>query len=357
MRAIEFRTDQVAHVVEIPVPVPGADEVLVRITSAGICGSDITALRGVHPFRIPPLISGHEGGGIVASLGAGVSESWLGRSVAIEPQKACRTCEPCTTGVYHLCRDRVMLGMAGWSGTLAEYVVAPVRCLFPVHPVVPDDLLALVEPLAVAHHAVMQAAGVENRVIAVLGGGTIGGLIVHFLHEFNAETVVVSDIRPHNRSVGIQLGATGGVDPSQTGWKEQAFALAGGRFDVVFVAAAVPGIVDDAVSLLRPQGQVVQVGLFSTPISFDITALQQDEKSIIGSNVYTGVDFAASVSTLEKNSALIRQLVNAISNLEEASDYLNGKMLGSVDDVVKMLVIPARSHSENRSFEASHVSA
>ncbi|WP_255412638.1 zinc-binding dehydrogenase [Cryobacterium sp. Y62] len=330
---------------------------LVRITSAGVCGSDITALRGVHPFRVPPLISGHEGGGTVVSLGAEVPESWLGRSVAIEPQKACGTCEPCMTGVYHLCRDRLMLGMVGWSGTLAEYVVAPTRCLFPVSPAVPDDLLALVEPLAVAHHAVMQAAEVAKRKIAVLGGGTIGGLIVHFLHEFNAETVVVSDIRPHNRSVGIQFGATGAVDPFQKGWKEEAFALAGGRFDVVFVAAAVPGIVDEAVSLLRPQGQVVQVGLFSAAITFDITALQQDEISIVGSNVYTGGDFAAGVATLEKHPALIRQLVNAISTLEEASDYLTGKMFGSVDDVVKMLVIPAQPPSEDRQLEDSHVSA
>ena len=122
------------------------------------------------------------------------------------------------------------------------------------------------------------------------------------------------------------------------GWREEAAGPSG--VDVVFVATAVPGVVDDAVSLLRPRGVVVQVGLFSAPVEVDVAALQQDEKTLVGSNVYTAVDFEVAVATLERSAGRLEALVSRRTDLQGAVDHLNAKVAGEPDDVVKLLALP-----------------
>lgn len=335
MRAVEFTADHTARVVDVAVPEPAEGEVLVQIASSGVCGSDVTALRGVHPFRVPPLISGHEGGGVVVGLGDGVDASWEGRAVALEPQRACGRCRPCEDGLPHLCRARLMLGMPGWAGTLAEYVTAPVACLHPAADAVPRELLALAEPLAVVHHALVMAGDVSGLAVAVLGGGPIGALAVHVARRAGARSVAATDPRPGNRDLCARLGADPVADPTTSEGRE---AIA--QCDVVLVAAAAPTLVDDAVALLRPRGTVVQVGLFSGPVSVDVAALQQDEKTLVGSNVYTADDFAAAVETLEDSASTLEAMVTVRTDLQGAVDHLTAKAAGEPDEVVKLLALP-----------------
>ena len=343
MKAVEFTTDHLARVVDREVPTPAADEVLVRITSAGICGSDLTALKGAHPFRVPPLITGHEGGGTVVEVGSGVDPGWVGRPVALEPQRACGDCPMCAAGWPHLCRNRVMLGMAQWSGTLAEYVRAPTSCLHPADPAVPVELLALAEPLAVCEHALTMAPSLDGARVAVLGGGPIGALLVHLAQVRGATRVVATDPRPSSRDACTRMGAHACLDPTATGWREQACrdeAGAPAPMDVVLVAATAPTIVDDAIALLRPRGTAVQVGLFSAPVTVDVAALQQDEKTLVGSTVYAAADFAAAVAELGRSFAELAALVTDGDGLGGATDYLNAKVGGRPDEVVKLLVRP-----------------
>ncbi|MEJ8277403.1 zinc-dependent alcohol dehydrogenase [Pseudonocardia spirodelae] len=338
MRAVEFGTDRTARVVDVAPPRPDAGEVTVRITSAGVCGSDVTALRGVHPFRVPPLITGHEGGGIVTAVGDGVDPSWRGRPVALEPQRACGRCAPCTTGLVHLCRDRLMLGMAGWPGTLAEQVTAPVSCLHPVDDAVPAALLALAEPLAVAEHAVAAGPAPRGARVAVLGGGPIGALLVHLAATGGAEHLLATDPRAASREACTRVGAHATADPTTDGWRD---AVRGDGFDLVHVAATAPGILDDAVALLRPRGTVVVVGLFAGPVTFDVAALQQDEKSLVGSTVYTADDFAAAARGLGEHWRTLAGLVTDGGGLDGAVAFLRAALDGRSDDVVKLLVDPA----------------
>jgi threonine dehydrogenase-like Zn-dependent dehydrogenase len=340
MRAVEFTTEQVARVIERGIPAPGPGEVRVGITSAGICGSDVTALRGVHPFRIPPLISGHEGGGTVVEAHPGTPETWLGRQVAIEPQRACRDCEACAAGLPQLCRNRVMLGMASWPGTLAEYVTVPVSCLHPVGPSVPAELLALAEPLAVGHHALSMAPPLAHSHVAVLGGGPIGALLVHLAVQAGAGTVVATDPRPGSRAACERLGASVTADPREVSWRDDVLANGPG-IDVVFVATAAPGVLDDATALLRARGVAVEVGLFSGPVDFDVTALQQGEKTLVGSNVYSAADFEMAVGTLERSASELAALANDHGGLDRAVDYLNAKAAGRSDEIIKLLIHPS----------------
>ncbi|WP_018332145.1 zinc-dependent alcohol dehydrogenase [Actinomycetospora chiangmaiensis] len=333
MRALEFTAELEARVVDAPAPAPGPGEVLVAITSAGVCGSDVSALRGTHPFRRPPLITGHEGGGRVVEVGPDVEPGWVGRQVALEPQRACGACGPCGEGLVHLCRNRLMLGMPGWTGTLAEYVTAPLACLHPVADEVPDGLLALAEPLAVAHHAQGRAPHLAGTRVGVLGGGPIGALQVVTAIEAGGEVAVVTDPRAHCREAALALGAAEAVEPDDA----DRFA---GTLDVVFVAAAAPGLVDQAVALVTPRGTVVQVGLFAGPVEVDVLALQQDEKTLTGAIVYTADDVAAAVRTLERSWRDLGALATDVGSLDAVADYLHAVLDGRGPDVIKVLTRP-----------------
>ncbi|MCD2191923.1 alcohol dehydrogenase catalytic domain-containing protein [Actinomycetospora endophytica] len=338
MRALEFTAEHLARVVDAPAPSPTPGEVLVAVTSAGVCGSDVTALKGVHPFRVPPLITGHEGGGAVVAVGEGVDDAWRGRVVALEPQRACGRCGPCTETpepLPHLCRDRLMLGMPAWPGTLAEYVTAPLACLYPVDGSVPDGLLALAEPLAVAEHAVRRGPDPRDREVAVLGGGPIGALLVHLAVAGGAAGVLATDPRRLARDTCARLGAVV-VDPTTAG----AFDGRSGTLDVVYVATTAPGVLDQAIALLRPRGTVVEVGLFGGRVEFDVVGLQQDEKTLTGSTVYTAADFAAAVAALERSWRDLAGLVTDGGGLDGVVGHLTDAVAGRPSDVIKLLVRP-----------------
>jgi L-iditol 2-dehydrogenase len=333
MRALEFTAGLEARVIDTEPPTPGPDEVLVGITSAGVCGSDVAALRGTHPFRRPPLITGHEGGGRVVEVGRGVDRGWIGRQVALDPQRACGECGPCAEDLPHLCRDRLMLGMPGWSGTLAEYVTAPLACLHAVADEVPEGLLALAEPLAVAHHAQRRAPDLGGKRVGVLGGGPIGALQVVTAREAGGEVAVVTDPRAHCRAAALALGAAEAVEPAG------ADHLAG-TLDVVFVAAAAPVLVDQAIALVKPRGTIVQVGLFAGPVEVDVLALQQDEKTLTGATVYTADDVAAAVRTLERSWRDLGALATDVGSLDAVAEHLRAVLDGRGPDVIKVLVRP-----------------
>ena len=347
MKAIEFREDRTAHLVEVAAPEAEAGGVIVRITAAGICGSDLAALGGRHPFRIPPLISGHEGGGTIVMVGAGVAGWAVGDRVAIEPQLSCGTCAVCTGGDYHLCPEKIMLGIARWPGTFAEYVQVPVSTLHRLPPEVDDELGALVEPMAVAVHSVRQAPAIDGNDIVVLGGGTIGAMIAYQALRRGAEQVVVTDPRAGNRDICGALGAIA-LDPTTPNWREQARGrMRAGSADVVFVAAAVPGIIDEAIRLVRPRGTVVQVGLFDGQVPVLISALQMAEKRLVGSNVYDGDDMREAISAIAETPDAIRTLITHRGDLASAAEYLTRKVAGEPDDVVKYVVFPDPTMEEN----------
>lgn len=336
MRAIEFRPDRTAAVVRRPVPQPGPGEVLVRVLSAGICGSDFTALAGRHPFRIAPLISGHEGGGRVEAWGDGVTDWAVGERVVFEPQRSCHDCALCQEGLGYLCPNKVMMGVAEWPGTLAEFAVAPAAALHRVAPEVPDWLLALGEPMAVAVHSVQQAPDLAGHRVLVLGGGSIGAFIVHRAAAAGAAEIVVSEPRDHNRELCLAFGADAAIIPAEL---PEEFG-AGTWFDTVFVAAAVPGIVDTALAAVRPRGTVVQVGLFGSPETVRIPRLQMAERRLVGSNVYTPSNVDEANAAIATDPGTIARVVSHRGSLEDAVGFLNARMAGVADETIKYIVEP-----------------
>src|SRR3954447_4390858 len=172
MRRVVVTTEGV-EVVEADVPAPGPGEAQVRTSLAGVCGSDVHALHGRHPFVRLPYHPGHEVVGLVTAVGDGVTAVAAGRRVTLEPYLPCWDCKQCRAGRENLCERLRFFGCAHDQGAMAELFTVDARRLHAV----PDELgwtgVALVEPLGTPVHAIRLAGGVTGRAVAILGAGTI----------------------------------------------------------------------------------------------------------------------------------------------------------------------------------------
>jgi 2-desacetyl-2-hydroxyethyl bacteriochlorophyllide A dehydrogenase len=291
MRAVVLTGVEEIEVQDIDVPDHGPDEVLIRVGAGGICGSDMHAYRGHHPFRRPPVVLGHEAAGEVLEVGEQVTDLRPGDRVAVEPQIACMTCSLCLRGFTNLCRSARRPGL-GWGGTFAEFMMAPRRVVYRLGDDTPFELGALVEPAAVAMRAFRRGEVRLGDRVAVLGAGPIGGLIAHIADRGHPGLLIVSDVKPFNLEFMRSLGVENAVDASAVDVVEAGDALSAGEgFDVVFVTSPNDSGLIDAVQLARPGGRVVQVAIYGREIPFDATQAVLREVEVRASLTYSPDDF------------------------------------------------------------------
>jgi L-iditol 2-dehydrogenase len=200
---IEFR--------QIPTPEPGPGEVLVKIMRIGVCGSDIHVYHGKHPFTKYPVTQGHEVSGKIAALGENVRGLRTGQRVTIEPQVVCGKCYPCRHGKYNLCEELKVMGFQT-TGTASEYFAVDAARVTPL----PDEMTynegAMIEPLAVAVHAVRRAGDVRGLQVGVLGAGPIGNLVAQCAKAMGAAKVMVTDVSDYRLELAKACGADAAVN-------------------------------------------------------------------------------------------------------------------------------------------------
>lgn len=189
---------------EVPMPKAKEHEVIVQVKASGICGSDIARIyqTGAH---VSPLIPGHEFSGIVTEAGAGTDRAWLGRRVGIFPLIPCRTCLPCQRKQYEMCRNYSYLGSRR-DGGFAEYAAVPQENLMELPENVSFEAAAMLEPMAVAVHAMRRLAIPENGTIAVCGLGTIGLLLLMFLREAGFKEIYAIGNKDFQKQAALRLG-------------------------------------------------------------------------------------------------------------------------------------------------------
>ncbi len=168
-------------------PTIKAHEVLVEVKASGVCGSDIQRLYGTGTYSYP-LIPGHEFSGIVIETGAEVDDAWKGRHVGIFPLIPCESCNPCRKKQYEMCRHYDYLGSRR-DGGFAEYVAVPEKNLVRLPDGVAFEEAAMLEPMAVAVHAMRRMSPKASDTIAICGLGTIGLLLLMFLREAGIENI------------------------------------------------------------------------------------------------------------------------------------------------------------------------
>jgi len=191
---------------EVPVPEVKPGQVLVAMKRVGVCGSDIHVFHGQHPYVTYPLTQGHEVSGEIVALGEGVTSLAIGQKVTIEPQVTCGQCHPCRHGKYNLCENLKVMGFQT-TGAASEYFAVDAAKIT----LLPDSMTfeegAMIEPLAVAVHAVKRVGDITGKKVAVLGAGPIGILLVQTLKAFGAAEVLVTDVSDLRLKLAKACGA------------------------------------------------------------------------------------------------------------------------------------------------------
>ncbi|QMV42774.1 zinc-dependent alcohol dehydrogenase [Cohnella cholangitidis] len=321
MKAVFVQDAYEVVVKEVDMPEPGNNEVLIKVKAAGICGSDIHTYKGLHPFRKPPVIIGHELSGEVVQVGSAVTKFQAGDRVTVEPQTGCGTCEYCLTGNVNYCENRGAPGIGAWYGAMAEYFAAPEQTVFKLPDGMDYEQGALVEPFAVGVHAVRKAGiGVGDKV-AILGAGPIGLLAMAAAKAAGATTLLVTDVMDYALESAMNMGATHTLNiMNKKDWMQDAKAIVGGTFDKVLIAAGVPGIVDQSLALLRKGGRVVTIAMFHGDQTFNIHNLQNQEKEIVGCMTYTREDTITAIDMIAAGAVNLEAIVSHRLSPEQAAE-------------------------------------
>lgn len=300
MKAARWHGAKDIRVEDIDEPSPGPGEVRIKVAWTGICGSDLheylagpifVPVGAEHPLSHDkaPITMGHEYCGEVVELGDGVEGLSVGDRVAIEPIFACDTCRPCRDGKYNLCEKLGFVGLSGGHGGFAAYSVVPARMAHRM----PDGLSmeqgALVEPAAVALHAVRISAMRAGDTAAVFGAGPIGLLVVEALRIAGAAKIFVVEPSESRRQKALDLGATAAFDPGAGDPVQAILDRTVGGVEVAFEVTGVPAVLPQAIQSTRYEGQTLVVSIWETEASFQPNTVVLRERDIKGTIAYRNV--------------------------------------------------------------------
>jgi (R,R)-butanediol dehydrogenase/meso-butanediol dehydrogenase/diacetyl reductase len=282
----------------LPDPRPGADQVIIQVAGAGICGSDLHMSEyGVVPAG---TVFGHEFAGTIVELGSAVRGAWkVGDRVTALPVQACGGCDACAAQLPALCHSGLFTGTnLTYPGAYAEYVGARAALVQRLPEGVSFATGAMVEPLAVSHHAVELAGVGRGDAVLVIGAGPIGAGVILFAHLNGARDVIVSERSRERREIALQLGATAVLDPAVEDIGARFAALAGRRPQIVFECVGVAGLLQQAIELAGVRGRVLVAGVcFAEDKISPLTGLMK-EVSVQFSQCYTEQNFAAVIEAL-----------------------------------------------------------
>jgi 2-desacetyl-2-hydroxyethyl bacteriochlorophyllide A dehydrogenase len=292
MKALVYTATNEVVYKDVPDPIVGENECLVKIEASGICGSDMHAYHGKDPRRVPPLILGHEVVGVV------VAGDKVGQRVVINPLITCGQCSFCDTGRSHLCAERELIGMR-LEGAYAEYVTIPSVNVIPISDSTKAEHASLAEPTATALHALNLARKASDRPLAelktlVIGGGAVGLLAALLLKGYGCKQIVVSEVHDMRRqsaesNVGCRVHNPINDPP-----------LDGADFDLVIDAVGGGVTRRTAMSAIKPGGIFVHIGLMDENGDLDIRKLTLFEITLIGVYCYTAADVRAAIQAIEE---------------------------------------------------------
>lgn len=267
-----------------PEPEPGPHDVVVAIRGVGLCGSDLSVFDGARSTPTLPWVMGHEGGGDIVAVGERINDREVGQRVVIEPNYPCLTCRLCRSGNTSACAERSIVGI-NVPGLLAERVAVPARFTWPIASNAPGELLATVEPFAVARSAVQSSGVGDQDRCLVVGAGSQGLLVCLSLLAIGAHPDVID---PHGgrASLAVDLGARHARDCND--------------YPFVFETAGDPAAVREALDRAAPLGTVVLIGLDPADLPLSILELVRRQLTLRGKLIYNHPrDFADTLRAVD----------------------------------------------------------
>jgi L-iditol 2-dehydrogenase len=331
---------------EMPRPLPGPGEVLVRIAACGICGSDVHGYDGSSGRRIPPLVMGHEAAGTVAGIGDGVRQFNAGDRVTFDSTVYCGECEYCQVGDVNLCDNRQVVGVSCGDyrrhGAFAEYVVVPERIVYRL----PDELgfteAAMLEAISVALHAVRVAELKGGETAFVIGAGMIGLLTLQAAHALGCSRVFVADLDATRLRLAREMGADETIDVSGAAMLAEVLRLSGGKgVDVVFEAVGREQTVTAAIDSVRKGGTVVLIGNITPEVKLPLQKVVSRQIRLQGTAASSG-EYPEAIELTRTGAIRVKPLITAVVPLEEGPQWFERLHKGE-PNLMKVVLTPSQT--------------
>jgi len=339
MRRVIVSADCGAAVHIVDVPSPQSGEALVRMTAAGVCGSDTHALHGRHPFIRLPYAPGHEVIGTVRAVAQDVTAVRVGERVVVEPTLPCWRCKQCRSGRENLCENLEFFGCGYPQGGMADFFTIPVDRLRGIPDELDDRQAILIEPLSTPVHAVRLAGPLDGRTVAIIGAGTIGLMVLVAALRHGPARVVVTDVLEGKRQRALHLGAHAVVDAGRLDVADAVREALGESADVVFDCVAIQRTVGQAIAMALKAGTVVIVGVPAADVTIPLALVQDHQVRIQGSATYLPVDYQESIELLRSGTVRSRDFVTGVFSLDDVAEAFAASTSG---EHIKVIVTAER---------------
>ena len=300
MNAAVLTRERKIEIIQLEDPHCKDNEILVKIFFSGICGSDLSTYKGLHPYKKPPTILGHEASGIVDKVGKLVKKFEVGDKVCIQSFVACGICVYCKNEMDNLCQNKKILNYNGFNGSFAEYLVAEEGLFFKI----PDNMTyeegALVEPLSIALHAIRNVGGVNNKDIAILGTGTNGLSSLICSKNLGVNSVLCTDIYNSKGTRAKDFGCDYFVNVRDENLLDKAFEYVPNGFDIVFISTSYPEVFNDAISIAKKGSIIIIISYLDPDTYTDYSAIVRNELTVKGSALSNPNDIALIIDWINK---------------------------------------------------------
>lgn len=327
---------------DFPDPVTADNEVLVKVEAVGICGSDVHGMDGSTGRRIPPLVMGHEAAGTISSVGKKVTGWRKGDRVTFDSTIYKLDDWYTRKGMYNLSDGRMVLGVSTEEyrrhGAFAEYVNVPQHILYRIPDQVTFTQASMVEPVAVAAHAVGLTPLEWNDTAVVVGCGMIGLFVVQVLRARGCGHIIAVDLEVSRRSLAKELGADAVFNPGVDDIREEVAALTGGRgADVAFEVVGIPETLNTAIASVRKGATVTLVGNLLPAAEIPLQAIVTQQVRLQGSCAICG-EYPAALDMIARHVINVDAILSAEAPLSEGAAWfqrLSSKEAGLIKVVLK----------------------
>lgn len=326
---IEFRE------VDMPKAVPG--QAVLKIRRIGICGSDIHVYHGQHPFTSYPVTQGHEVSGEVVEIGEGVEGLYVGQKVTIEPQVVCGKCHPCRHGKYNLCEELKVMGFQT-TGTASEYFAVDAAKITPLPGDMGFDEGAMLEPLAVAVHAVRRMVDVTGMKVAVLGAGPIGNLVAQVAKGLGAESVMITDISDIRLAKAKECGVEFTVNTRNVDFGDAMIENFGpDKADVIYDCAGNDITMGQAIKYARKGSTIILVAVYAGMANVDLAVLNDHELDLNTTMMYRHEDYVEAIRLVNEGKIALQPLISkhfAFKDYLAAYEYIDANRESTMKVIV-----------------------
>ena len=295
---------------DVEMPDFNDNQVLIKVKRIGICGSDIHAYYGQHPYISCPIIQGHEFSGEIAEVGDKVENLSAGDRVTVMPQLVCGKCYPCTHGNYHICNDLKVIGCQA-DGAAREFIPVDQELIVKLPQIMSYDYGAMVEPVAVGVHAVRRLESVAAGNLLVLGAGPIGNLTAQSAKGLGARSVLITDISDSRLEIAKSCGIDHSLNVAFENLEDKVAEYFGpDGADAILECVGAEDTITVAIHLARKGTDIVIVGVFADKPSVDIGLVQDKELRLIGTLMYRAEDYRSAIELIQSEKITLDPLIS-----------------------------------------------